>query len=106
MGKNGGSGGGEARQCFKETIGEIGHALAEEERHGTKKRYYQPRNADDEHTIVAIGFVLFVFSGGDDEDESRQQGDKGGERHTENVQSVIKIGHGKHCQHEETFDEQ
>jgi hypothetical protein len=43
---------------------------------------------------------------GDEQDETRQQGDERGKGHTEGVQPVVKIGHGEHHQHEKTFNEQ
>ena len=51
-------------------------------------------------------FIFFMFTGGDEQNETGEQGDKGREGHTEGVQPVVEIGHGKHRQHHEAFDEQ
>ena len=51
-------------------------------------------------------FFVFVVSCRYDKDETSQQRDEGGERHTESIHPVVEIGNGEHRQHEKAFDEQ
>ena len=104
--KDGSSRSGEPRQGLEKAIREVGHTFAEQEGHCTEEREHEPRNADDINAIARTGLVAFVFACRDNEDEAGQQGDEGREGHTEGIQPVVKIGHGEHRQHQETFDEQ
>ena len=72
VGEDGGTRGGEPGECLEETIGEIGHTLAEQEGHSAEERQHEPGNADNEDAVARSGLIVFVVAGSDEEDKTRQ----------------------------------
>ena len=53
--------------------------------------------------MAAVAIVMCVCSCGDDEDDTSEQSNQCREGHTENIQPMVKIGHGEYHHHEDAF---